>query len=381
MSSNSSAVDELIQYFIDVTGVESNRAKFCLDSANWDLELALSSFYEDPPAGSAAGDSPSAEPPPIPPFPKADPVEKASGEPSAMSRMFTFRDLNKNDGSDSDEEGQRFFAGGSEHSGQQVVGPPGRKKINADDLVQSVFDQAKAHGATAADAEPESRAAPAFSGTGFRLGTEDTPESASRATTSRVSPLRSMTVNLWSNGFSIDDGPLRRYDTPEGQEFIDSIKKSVIPAELVSLAQGGEVNVDLRDRHHEEYVAPKKVVVAFVGEGHRLGNIEPPVVPSGSPPEDPKACEEQASQAIKFDPSKPATNVQIRLADGSRLIAKVNHSNTVNDLRQYIVTARPQYAASTFILMTTFPNRELEDGQKTVEEEKLMGAVVVQKLK
>ena len=31
---------------------------------------------------------------------------------------------------------------------------------------------------------------------------------------------------------------------------------------------------------------------------------------------------------------------QVRLADGSRLIVKLNHTHTVSDLRTYISTAR-----------------------------------------
>ena len=46
----------------------------------------------------------------------------------------------------SDEEGQAFYVGGSEHSGQQVVGPnKGKKKPGK--LIQHMFDSARAHGA------------------------------------------------------------------------------------------------------------------------------------------------------------------------------------------------------------------------------------------
>lgn len=39
---------------------------------------------------------------------------------------------------------------------------------------------------------------------------------------------------------------------------------------------------------------------------------------------------------VTLDPDQPTTNVQIRLADGSRLLAKFNPTHTVNDIRQYI---------------------------------------------
>lgn len=43
------------------------------------------------------------------------------------------------DSASSDEEGQAFYAGGSEHSGQQVLGPPKRKT----DMVAKLFKSAK----------------------------------------------------------------------------------------------------------------------------------------------------------------------------------------------------------------------------------------------
>ena len=46
------------------------------------------------------------------------------------------------DDSDSDEEGQAFFAGGSETSGQQILGPK-RPKKKGEDIVKEMFQAAK----------------------------------------------------------------------------------------------------------------------------------------------------------------------------------------------------------------------------------------------
>lgn len=51
---------------------------------------------------------------------------------------------------------------------------------------------------------------------------------------------------------------------------------------------------------------------------------------------DRQANEAAARSAIVVDASAPTTSVQIRLADGSRLVAALNHSHTVGDLRRYI---------------------------------------------
>ncbi len=44
---------------------------------------------------------------------------------------------------DSDEEGQAFYVGGSERSGQQVIGPPRQKGKATNDLIGDMFKSAK----------------------------------------------------------------------------------------------------------------------------------------------------------------------------------------------------------------------------------------------
>ena len=48
---------------------------------------------------------------------------------------------------------------------------------------------------------------------------------------------------------------------------------SEIPQELVSKAEGGQVELDMEDHRDEEYVAPKQPrVQAFSGSGQTLGS-------------------------------------------------------------------------------------------------------------
>merc|ERR1711879_437911 len=96
---------------------------------------------------------------------------------------------------------------------------------------------------------------------------------------------------------------------------------------------------------------------------------------------DPKQAEAAAQAAAKVDPSKPLASIQVRLADGSRLVVKLNHSHTVANLRTYIINARPQYSGIAFSLLTTFPNKELTEEGQTLSEAGLVGAAVLQRLK
>lgn len=49
------------------------------------------------------------------------------------------------------------------------------------------------------------------------------------------------------------------------------------------------------------------------------------------------ANEEQAKNSVSVDSSRPVTTVQIRLADGSRLVGQFNHSHTIADVRRFII--------------------------------------------
>lgn len=52
----------------------------------------------------------------------------------------------------------------------------------------------------------------------------------------------------------------------------------------------------------------------------------------------------------------------------------------ISDIRLFIVDARPAMAATSFVLMTTFPNKELADESQTLKEANLLNAVIVQRL-
>lgn len=49
-------------------------------------------------------------------------------------------------------------------------------------------------------------------------------------------------------------------------------------------------------------------------------------------------------------------------------------------VRDFICAARPSEAAREFQLMTTFPNKVIEDENQTIEEANLKSATIVQKL-
>lgn len=365
---------DALREFVAVTGAEEDRARFFLESAGWDLQIALASFYED------GGDED------IVTISQATPSSVSRGTAPSDNRVTSFRDLiHDQDEDEEEEEGQRnrFYAGGSERSGQQIVGPPRKKSPN--ELVDDLFKGAKEHGAVAVERvtkSPGETSKPRpFAGGGYRLGAAPEEESAYVAGERRRHSGQDVHVvlKLWKTGFSLDNGELRSYQDPSNAQFLESIRRGEVPAELRRLAHGGQVNLDMEDHRDEDFVKPKGAFKAFTGEGQKLGSTAPQVLNTSSPAQQAEN-EAKASSSISIDESQPTTNIQIRLADGGRLVQKFNHSHRISDIRLFIVDARPAMAATSFVLMTTFPNKELADENQTLKEANLLNAVIVQRL-
>jgi len=374
--------DEQLAQFQSITGCDADRAQFYLESSNWQLDLAMASFYEsdaDTGADMADMDTGAA------PASAADPPAAPQAAPAAAGRINVVKPReDEEDDDSSDEDGQAFFAGGSSHSGNVILGPKKKKVTNVGDF----FKAFKEAGATAVDPSEEgsSGGVKAFSGGGFRLGSDETPsaqigDQAAASAVPRGEEPRKFRLKMWKDGYSVDDGDLRRYNDPEHREFLASVMKGQIPEELVKEARGGQVEVDMEDHRMEEFVKPKGTVKPFQGAGNVLGSIAPSVTaPAASAASDPAAAEKEAQNKVGLNEGNPVANIQVRLADGSRLIVKLNHSHTVADLRNYINTARPQYSGSVYNLLTTFPNKEITDNSVTISGAGLIGAAVLQRL-
>jgi len=396
--------DALLAQFQDVTGSDSDRAGFFLESSNWDLDVAVGSFFESggemamdqaAPAAQPAAEAAAAEPP------------KSAARPPPASRGGigpNVAGINRSGGegmeddddgdegeesSDDENSGQAFYAGGSSTSGQQILGPP-KKKTGAG-FVKDVFKKAREAGAESVEPGTSSgkKQSEAFTGSGFKLGSSETAPSQKIEGAKKAKPPREFVLKMWRNGFSIDDGDLRPYNDPANRAFLSAVMKGAIPDELVHAAEGGEVHVDMEDHKEEEFVKPKGVRKAFTGAGNVLGGIAPGVTAAsgasatsaGPPPADPAAAEKAAQSSLGLEDSAPSTSVQVRLPDGKRIVAKLNQErHTVGDLRRFVSQARPDYAAA-FSLHTTFPPKELTDDSATIKAAGLVGAAVLLRLK
>ncbi|RPB03461.1 SEP-domain-containing protein [Choiromyces venosus 120613-1] len=380
--------DALIQNFCDVTGSDPHQARHFLEASNWNIESATEQFYEaneDAPEAShhhLDSDSDGSEA-------LYDPPRQASGGVAASgskSKFATLEDLKGKDGEEdeaSDDEKQDFFAGG-EKSGLAVQNPGDPR--NKGHIIRDILKRAAEGGQQEEEAGPSR---PRFSGTGRTLGSEDTesveipdPEAARRPQIPTVT--RSLT--FWRDGFSVEDGPLMRYDDPANQDVLRAIQNGRAPLSLMNVEPGQPADVNVFRRMDEDYVPTKKKPAPFSGAGQRLGSptpgessssIAPP--PANAPPTAPPAAASAPAPSVDVDDSAPHTTLQIRLSDGTRLRSRFNHSHTVADVYGFVNAASMESRTRSYILQTTFPIKELKDMEQTIKDAGLINAVVVQK--
>ena len=124
----------------------------------------------------------------------------------------------------------------------------------------------------------------------------------------------------------------------------------------------------------------------FQGSGNVLGSIAPAVVANDSSSSahasggSAALSEADAQKRVNVDTSKTMTTLQVRLMSGGRLIVKLNDSNTISDLRQYIRLLKPD-TPPNFSLHTTFPNKGHADDSAMLKDAGLLGAAILMRPK
>lgn len=304
-----------------------------------DLQLALAELYEDD--------------------------MKCQSSRSELSQASAFKSPRK--------PPQRFYSSEHEYSGSHTVQP------STGNIVNELFREAREHGAVplSEDTKDDDNSK-SFSGGGYRLGDSLCKRSEYIYEENQLQDVQIL-LKLWSNGFSLDDGELRPYNDPTNAQFLESVKKGEIPPELQRLVHGCQVNLDMEDHQDQEYIKPRLRFKAFSGEGQKLGSLTPEIISTPSSPE-----EEDKSilnAAVLIDDLVPTTKIQIRLADGSRLIQRFNITHRILDVREFIVQSRPEFATLDFVLGTSFPNKELREESQTLQEADILNTVILQQLK
>ncbi|KAL1562365.1 plant UBX domain-containing protein 4-like [Salvia divinorum] len=406
----------LINTFCEITACPSkSEALFFLESHNFDVDAAVSTYLDDAnlvepyaagPASPAAqsnshyspseslSPSPSRSRSPSPP-PASRPYSLRSAAKSNAGaggsasggakrgggggggRIRTLADLNKNpkdeeSDSDPDFDPQEYYTGG-EKSGMLVRGPPKANDVDA------IFNQARQSGGVEAASEHivPSSSSRSFAGTG-RLLSGEVPS----ATPEPDLPQMVVTHNItfWRNGFTIDDGPLRRFDDPANASFLESVAKSECPRELAPADKRNAVHANLT-RREEDYKEPPKKSLPFQGVGRTLGGTSDTVAPmEASSVHTVLTAAPTPSPGLVVDQAQPSTSIQLRLADGTRMVSRFNNHHTIRDIRGFIDASRPDGPRTYQLQSMGFPPKQLIDLDQTIDETGIANSVVIQKL-
>lgn len=218
-----------------------------------------------------------------------------------------------------------------------------------------------------------------FSGTGQTLGGEGVESRSipdpNAAPTSRAAaasgPVQERTLHLWRDGFSIDDGELRRFDDPENADALRMIQQGRAPVHLMNVRYDEPLDVKLQ-QHDENFKQLPKVYKPFGGEGRRLGSPVPGDASASSaattltttfvpPAPASSSASTTASAPTNVDSSQPTIMIRIQMPDGTRLPARFNTTQTVNDIYEFITQSSADLRSGGWVLATTFPNKDHTD--------------------
>lgn len=179
-------------------------------------------------------------------------------------------------------------------------------------------------------------------------------------------------LHIWNDGFSIDDGELRRFDDPQNRADLQMIREGRAPIHLMDVRLDQRVDVKLQ-QHNEDYRPLPRIYRPFGGEGHRLGSPvpgEPAAVAQPAATSVTATATTSSSQdpATGVDDSQPTLMLRIQLPDGTRLPARFNTNQTVGDVYEFIQRSSPATSAREWVLSTTFPNKEHEEKELVLGE-------------
>lgn len=307
---------------------------------------------------------------------------------------MTLRDLQRGADDDDAEENrpQDLFAGG-EKSGLAVQNPGEGGPV---DHFRNIMNQARQNRERPPRGDDEDEGpsqSSNFAGRAQTLGGDEAPSRVIEDAAGATVPARqrfprvNRTLHLWADGVSIDDGPLLRFDDPANAHIMQEINHGRAPKALLDVQPDQEVDLNLEPHKGENYVAPKKKYRAFGGQGQRLGSPTPGLASASSSSAvesnaaAPSDANSYASQTMTIDESQPTLQLQIRLADGSRLASRFNTTHTIDDVYDFVSRSSPISLGRPWVLMTTFPSKELSDKSVVLGQinEFKRGGVIVQK--
>ncbi|KAH7145930.1 hypothetical protein B0J13DRAFT_474911 [Dactylonectria estremocensis] len=399
---DSEDAESKISQFTAMCHSTNAEATHFLEAHNWDLAAACTAWFEDADT-DASGRGRRSEPPNLGddwtgprtldgrPAPEASSSSRAARKPATQQKkkgIATLGSLGGGshhhnddddddgdddfDGDDDDDGRGNLFAGG-EKSGLAVQDPHNKQQDGGPKkIISDILAKARAN-ATRQDTDPE--AGPSqpsrFRGSGMTLGGDGVesraipdPDGASQPSNAQA---QERVLHIWQDGFSIDDGELRRFDDPANQVDLQMIRSGRAPLHLMNVQNNQPVDVKLH-QHDTPYTPQPKQYQPFGGSGRRLGSPVPgdgneasslDAAVSSSTPVATGASSSSAAPTV--DSSQPTLMIRIQMPDGTRLPARFNATHSIDDVYNFVQGASADTRSRPWVLATTFPNKEHTD--------------------
>lgn len=198
---------------------------------------------------------------------------------------------------------------------------------------------------------------------------------------------------FWADGFSFDgDTAVRSFEDPRNARLLQVIQSGRAPLAELGLKASDEVEMKVAHLLEEEWSAErqeeitksikgevdkgKEKVKAFSGTGNRLGDMPTAKASTATTAESAKSVTTQPT-AVGFNPSLPATKLQLRLADGSKHTVQFNTSQTVFDV---FATVASITGTSDLELLSGRPPVPLDStSAQSLADAGLLSSVIIQK--
>lgn len=121
---------------------------------------------------------------------------------------------------------------------------------------------------------------------------------------------------------------------------------------------------------------------AFQGVGRTLGGntSESAASESTAAAVPPPTTAPLPSMGLTVDQSLPSTSIQLRLADGTRMVSRFNNHHTIRDIHAFIDASRPGGVRNYQLQTMGFPPKQLTDLDQTIEQAGVANSVIIQKL-
>lgn len=162
-------------------------------------------------------------------------------------------------------------------------------------------------------------------------------------------------VNLYADGFTVDNGPFRPLSEPQNSKFLSDIKSGIAPPEFQD--GNNEVSIRLIDHQNTRFI---KEDVPYEGNNSSRPKL--------------------SSSSAEYRLGEINTNLRIKLHTGDLVNLTISQDATVNDLLQFI-SQNTGVAISNITLMSGFPPRKIvPDGLSTLKDADILNCTLIQKL-